>query len=53
MHWLMDVVFKEDLSRYRAANRAKKMATIRRFTFNLVRHDTSKGSVKSKRNAAE
>ena len=52
MHWLLDVVFKEDLSRYRAANGAKNMATIRRFALNLVRHDTSKGSVKSKRKAA-
>ncbi|MER9497898.1 ISAs1 family transposase, partial [Mesorhizobium sp. M0587] len=52
MHWLLDVAFKDDLSRYRAGNGAKNMAAVRRFALNLVRLDKSKGSVKTKRKAA-
>jgi predicted transposase YbfD/YdcC len=52
MHWLLDVAFKDDLSRYRAGHGAKNMAAVRRFALNLVRVDKSKGSVKTKRKAA-
>ena len=52
MHWLLDVQFKDDLSRYRAGHGAKNMATIRRFALGLVRANKSKGSVKSRRKAA-
>jgi predicted transposase YbfD/YdcC len=52
MHWLLDVAFKDDLSRYRAGHGAKNMAAVRRFALNLVRLDKSKGSVKTKRKAA-
>ena len=52
MHWLLDVEFKEDLSRYRAGHGAKNMAAVRRFALGLVRANTSKGSVKSRRKAA-
>lgn len=52
MHWLLDVEFKDDLSRYRKGFAAKNMAIVRRFALNLVRSDTSKGSVKTKRKSA-
>ena len=52
MHWLLDVEFKDDLSRYRKGFGAKNMAIIRRFALNLVRANTSKGSVKTKRKSA-
>ena len=52
MHWLLDVEFKDDLSRYRSGHGAKNMAVIRRFALNLVRANKSKGSVKSRRKAA-
>jgi predicted transposase YbfD/YdcC len=52
MHWLLDVAFKDDLSRYRAGNGAKNMAVLRRFALNLVRIDKQKGSVKTKRKTA-
>ena len=52
MHWLLDVEFKDDLSRYLAGHGAKNMATLRRFTLGLVRANTAKGSVKSRRKAA-
>ena len=52
MHWLLDVEFDDDLSRYRAANGAKNMAALRRFALNLVRANKTKGSVKTRRKRA-
>jgi hypothetical protein len=37
MHWLFDVEFKDDLSRYRSGHGAKNMAIVRRFALGLVR----------------
>ena len=50
MHWLLDVEFKDDLSRYRTGHGAKNMAVVRRFA--LVRADKTKGSVKTRRKSA-
>jgi predicted transposase YbfD/YdcC len=52
MHWLLDVAFKDDLSRYRSGHGAKNMAVIRRFALGLVRAEKSKGSVKTRRKSA-
>ena len=52
MHWLLDVEFKDDLSRYRAGHGAKNMGVIRRFALSLVRANKSKGSVKTRRKSA-
>lgn len=52
MHWLLDVAFKDDLSRYRSGFGAKNMAVVRRFALGLVRADKTKGSVKTKRKSA-
>ena len=52
MHWLLDVQFKDDLSRYRSGNGAKNMAVVRRFALNLVRANKSKLSVKTRRKSA-
>jgi predicted transposase YbfD/YdcC len=52
MHWLLDVEFKDDLSRFRAGNGAKNMAVVRRFSLGLIRANKSKGSVKTKRKSA-
>ncbi|MGD1039031.1 MAG: ISAs1 family transposase [Roseiarcus sp.] len=52
MHWLLDVEFKDDLSRYRTGHGAKNMAVVRRFALGLVRANKSKGSVKTRRKAA-
>jgi predicted transposase YbfD/YdcC len=49
MHWLLDVGFKDDLSRYRAGHGAKNMAVVRRFALNLVRANKSRGSIKTRR----
>ena len=52
MHWLLDVEFKDDLSRYRTGHGAKNMAVVRRFALGLVRANKSKHSVKTKRKTA-
>jgi predicted transposase YbfD/YdcC len=49
MHWILDVQFKDDLSRYRQGHGAKNMAVVRRFALDLVRANNTKGSVKTKR----
>jgi predicted transposase YbfD/YdcC len=51
-HWLLDVVFREDLSRYRARNGAENMAVVRRFALGLVRASKVEGSIKSRRKQA-
>ena len=52
MLWLLDVEFKDDLSRYRTGYGAKNMAVVRRFGLGLVRANKSKGSVKTRRKTA-
>jgi predicted transposase YbfD/YdcC len=52
MHWLLDVEFGDDLSRYRAGHGANNMAVVRRFALSLVRANKSKGSVKTRRKRA-
>ncbi len=52
MHWLLDVAFKDDLSRYRSGHGARNMAVVRRFALGLVRANKSRGSVKTKRKSA-
>jgi predicted transposase YbfD/YdcC len=41
-HWLLDVEFKDDLSRYRCGHGAANMAIVRRFALGLVRGDQRK-----------
>jgi len=52
MHWLLDVEFGDDLSRYRTGHGAKNMAVVRRFALGLVRANQAKGSVKTRRKSA-
>ena len=52
MHWLLDVEFGDDLSRYRTGHGAKNMAIVRRFALGLVRANKRKGSVKTRRKCA-
>ena len=37
LHWVLDVTFREDLSRLRAGHGASNMAVVRHFALNLVR----------------
>lgn len=52
MHWLLDVEFKDDLSRYRTGHGAKNMAAVRRFALDLVRNAKTTGSIKTRRKRA-
>jgi len=51
-HWVLDVAFREDLSRLRRGHGAQNMALVRRFAFNIVRHGRGKRSIKTARKAA-
>ena len=52
LHWVLDVVFREDDSRIRKGHAAQNMAMLRRLTLSLLKHDKSKGSLKIKRKKA-
>jgi len=52
LHWVLDVVFKDDQSRLRKGHGAKNMAIIRHFAINLVRAAKDKHSIKLRRKAA-
>lgn len=50
LHWVLDVVFKEDYSRVRTGNGAENLTTIRKVALNTIRMDnTVKTSIKNKR----
>ncbi len=52
LHWVLDVVFKEDQSRLRKGHGAKNMAIVRHFAINLLRAAKDKHSLKLRRKAA-
>jgi predicted transposase YbfD/YdcC len=52
LHWVLDVTFKDDLSRVRTGFGAKNMAVVRHFAINLVRNAKDKKSIKVRRKLA-
>jgi predicted transposase YbfD/YdcC len=52
LHWVLDVTFREDLSRLRKGHGAKNMAVVRHFALNLVRSANDKHSLKTRRKKA-
>jgi predicted transposase YbfD/YdcC len=52
LHWVLDVIFREDRSRLRKGDGAKNMATVRHFALNLVRNMQDKKSIKARRKIA-
>jgi len=48
LHWVLDVAFKEDLSRLRAGHGATNMAIVRHFALTLVRQAKDKRSIKTR-----
>jgi hypothetical protein len=48
-HWVLDVTFSEDDSRIRLGESAENMALLRAIALNLLKQDTSKGSLRQKR----
>jgi predicted transposase YbfD/YdcC len=49
VHWVLDVVFREDDSRVRAGHAAENLGWLRRVALALLKQDDSKGSIKGKR----
>lgn len=52
LHWILDVVFHDDLMRLRTQNGPKNMATIKHIALNLVKAAPGKESFRLKRKAA-
>lgn len=52
LHWVLDVTFREDLSRLRKGHGANNMAVVRHFALNLVRGANDKHSLKTRRKLA-
>ena len=49
MHWILDVVFREDDNRVRAGHAGENLALIRRVAVSLLRRAPGKGSTPTKR----
>jgi len=52
LHWVLDVVFHDDLARLRTANGPQNMAIIKHMAMNLVRNPKDKHSLKVRRKLA-
>lgn len=52
LHWVLDVVFHEDLSRLRSGAGPQNMATVRHMAMNLLRIPKDKHSLKVRRKSA-
>lgn len=49
LHWTLDMVFREDEQRKRTKHAAENFAVIRKITLNLLKKDSGKESLRSKR----
>ena len=52
LHWVLDVTFREDLSRLRQGHGAHNMAIVRHFAFNCLKKVKDKRSMKTRRKRA-
>ena len=52
LHWVLDVTFREDLSRLRIGHGAKNLAVVCHFALNLVRQVADNRSIKHRRKRA-
>ena len=52
LHWVLDVVFHDDLARLRTANGPQNMAIVKHMAMNLVRNPKDKHSLKVRRKLA-
>lgn len=52
LHWVLDIVFKDDQSRLRKGHGARNMAVVRHFALNLVRQAADKRRIKLRRKIA-
>jgi predicted transposase YbfD/YdcC len=49
LHWVLDVIFREDDARIRVGHAAHNMTILRQLSLNILKKDTSKGSIRTKR----
>ena len=49
LHWVLDVIFREDEARIRIGHAAQNMAILHQFALNILKKDASKGSLRTKR----
>lgn len=49
LHWVLDVIFREDDARVRIGHAAHNMAILRQMALNIIKKDPSKGSIRTKR----
>lgn len=52
LHWVLDVVFHDDLARLRSGNGPQNMAVVKHMAMNLVRNPNDKHSLKVRRKLA-
>jgi hypothetical protein len=52
LHWVMDMVFRDDECRVRKDHAPSNFTTIKHMTSNLMRHATANDSMRLKRKAA-
>ena len=52
LHWVLDVVFHDDLARLRSLNGPQNMALVKHMAMNLVRNPKDKHSLKVRRKLA-
>ncbi|MGD2180696.1 ISAs1 family transposase [Lusitaniella coriacea] len=49
LHWCLDVLFREDSCRIRSGHAPRNLSLLRRLALNILRQDSSPGSLKMKR----
>lgn len=52
LHWVLDVVFHDDLARLRSGHGPENMAVVKHMAMNLIRHPKDKHSLKNRRKLA-
>lgn len=52
LHWVLDVVFHDDLARLRSRHGPQNMAIVKHMAINLIRHPKDKHSLKNRRKLA-
>ena len=52
LHWVMDVVFHDDLCRLRTGHAPRNMAAVRQIALNLIKAANDKASIKVRRKKA-
>lgn len=49
LHWVLDVIFRQDQSRIRVGYADQNMAVLQQLALNIIKNDSSKGSIRTKR----